>query len=162
MGVKICQWSALYGQFVFMLHLRCCRWPGCERWKGETILGNCWKDFEACGQLLDSENAFSRNSYNGSMMLKTCFVCGIAGNSVSFVFLLLHLSFCLLLLLSVGFMLLLHPYHSCVIFFHFIMSFFLYKHISQSARLLLPAITWNWPHTRTHAHTHSIHSCFTL
>jgi hypothetical protein len=30
-------------------------------------------------------------------------------------------------------------------------SFLLYKHISQSARLLLPAITWNWP--RTHAHT---------
>jgi hypothetical protein len=92
-------------------------------------------------------------------MLKTCFVCGIARNSFSFAFLLVPLSLCLLLLLFVSFMLLLHPHHSCLIFFRFIMSFFLYKHISQLARLLLPALTWNCP---SPPHTHGIHSSFTL
>jgi hypothetical protein len=83
MGDKICQWSALYEQFVFMLRLWDCRWSGRERWKAETVSEKCWKDFEAYGQLLDSENAFSRNSYKGSMMLRTCFVCAIAGNYVT-------------------------------------------------------------------------------
>lgn len=54
MAAKICEWSVLYGQFLFM--------PGRKRREERFILGNCWRDLEGCAQLFASENSVSKSS----------------------------------------------------------------------------------------------------
>jgi hypothetical protein len=136
MGVEACYWSALYGQFLFMLRLWESSWPGCDRRKDKNILRYFWRDLESYGPKFASENACYRKSFKS---LKS--YCNYSSLSL-FLFLCLKFRF-----FFVCFTPLLHPQHPYVNFPScYTASVFHYKHTLQSARLKLPCITWKHPH----------------